>query len=176
MQLFNSRHQHQTKRIAKRVLNMQKEIGRSFENFNSEQKVKAFENINSPEYSESDSDDSIKHRIQHIIEKKFALKKVETSDQAERDIEVGRLVSQLTATQQLLHLKRQNQLVFDPIKYNRELLNMHIKLGYVNPQQLQAQKLKMLAKEINDSRSKRIKDKIIKKQVKLSQNYHYLDQ
>jgi hypothetical protein len=46
---------------------------------------------------------------------------------------------------------------------------MHIRLGYVNPQQLQTQKLKVLAKEINDARKERLRGKRLKCRSKQQQ-------
>jgi len=65
---------------------------------------------------------------------------LQSSDQKERDLEITRVVWQKMATDDLYALKKQNK-AFDTSSYERELLNIKIRLGFVNNKSVQSHKL-----------------------------------
>ncbi len=55
-------------------------------------------------------------------------------------------------------LKKENK-VLDEHRYEKELLNIKIRLGFVNAQKILAHKLRVLSEELNDAHKDRQREK-----------------
>ena len=92
----------------------------------------AIEDLDYFDLDQEQLDSDVKQKIDKIILKKFMEQKINSFDQLERDEEISRVVSHLTAVEEMRLMRHKNK-ELDESKYEKELVSIQMRLGYLNP-------------------------------------------